>query len=69
MSAEGATPAVVDLYDRPAVVKVLDAGHRTPDIARGNVAGQTNVSTQEMGKLVHQALSDTINRSQSLHGV
>jgi len=52
-----------------AVVKVLDAGHRTADIARGNVAGQTTVSTQEMGKLVHQALSDTINRSQSLHGV
>src|SRR3984885_3239623 len=37
-----------------AVNQVLDAGHRTADIARGD-ATQT-VTTQQMGKLVHQAL-------------
>src|SRR6202021_3040965 len=41
-----------------AVAKVLTAGHRTADIARGQQAGQTPVSTQEMGKLVHQALPE-----------
>ena len=35
-----------------AVVRVLEAGHRTTDIARGDVAGQTKVSTTEMGKLI-----------------
>jgi 3-isopropylmalate dehydrogenase len=50
-----------------AVVKVLDAGHRTADIARGNTAA--TVTTQQMGKLVHAALAESIDRLQSLHAV
>jgi len=50
-----------------AVTQVLDAGHRTADIARGNTAA--TVTTQQMGKLVHSALAESIDRQQSLHGV
>jgi 3-isopropylmalate dehydrogenase len=50
-----------------AVTKVLDAGHRTADIARGNAAA--TVTTQQMGKLVHSALAESIDRHQSLHAV
>jgi 3-isopropylmalate dehydrogenase len=50
-----------------AVLKVLDAGHRTADIARGNTSA--NVTTQQMGKLVHSALAESIDRQQSLHAV
>ena len=50
-----------------AVLKVLDAGHRTADIARGNAAA--NVTTQQMGKLVHEALAQSIDRQDSLHAV
>ena len=50
-----------------AVHKVLNAGYRTADIARGS-SGQT-VSTQEMGKLVHQALAESIDRRQAMHAV
>jgi len=49
-----------------AVYKVLDAGYRTADIARGSA--QT-VTTQEMGKLVHQALAESIDRRQGMHAV
>src|SRR5215472_2194296 len=50
-----------------AVHKVLDVGYRTADIARG---GDTQtVSTQEMGKRVHQALTESIDRRQALHAV
>ncbi|MEO6802837.1 MAG: 3-isopropylmalate dehydrogenase [Granulicella sp.] len=49
-----------------AVLKVLDAGYRTSDIARGST--QT-VSTREMGKLVHQALAQSIDRRQAMHAV
>ncbi|MDE3104370.1 MAG: 3-isopropylmalate dehydrogenase [Acidobacteriota bacterium] len=49
-----------------AVRKVLDAGYRTADIARGS---SQVVSTQEMGKLVHQALVEDIDRRQSMHAV
>jgi 3-isopropylmalate dehydrogenase len=52
-----------------AVHKVLDAGYRTADIARGQQPGQTPVSTQEMGKLVHQALTESIDRRQAMHAV
>jgi 3-isopropylmalate dehydrogenase len=52
-----------------AVHKVLDAGYRTADIARGQQPGQTPVSTQEMGKLVHQALAESIDRRQAMHAV
>jgi 3-isopropylmalate dehydrogenase len=50
-----------------AVTKVLDEGHRTADIARGNAAA--TVTTQQMGKLVYSALAEAIDRQQSLHGV
>ncbi len=50
-----------------AVAAVLEAGHRTPDIARGNTA--VTVTTTQMGKLVHEALAQSIVRDQSLHGV
>jgi len=52
-----------------AVHKVLNAGYRTADIARGQQPGQTPVSTQEMGKLVHQALTESIDRRQAMHAV
>lgn len=51
-----------------AVHKVLEAGYRTADIARGGEGVQL-VSTQEMGKHVHQALAESIDRRQSLHAV
>src|SRR6266567_997964 len=46
-----------------AVAKVLEAGHRTADIARRGAASENSapqhlVSTTEMGKLVHQALAE-----------
>jgi 3-isopropylmalate dehydrogenase len=50
-----------------AVTKVLDDGHRTADIARGGSAA--NVTTQQMGRLVHSALAESIDRHQSLHAV
>ena len=50
-----------------AVGAVLEAGHRTADITRGNSAA--NVTTQQMGKLVHEALAQFIDREQSMHGV
>jgi 3-isopropylmalate dehydrogenase len=52
-----------------AVSKVLDQGYRTADIARGQAAGQTPVTTQQMGKLVHQALAESIDRRQAMHAV
>jgi 3-isopropylmalate dehydrogenase len=52
-----------------AVTKVLDAGYRTTDIARGQTAGQTPVTTQQMGKLVHQALAQSIDQRQAMHAV
>jgi len=52
-----------------AVHKVLNAGYRTADIARGQQTGQTPVTTQEMGKLVHQALTESIDRRQAMHAV
>ena len=50
-----------------AVATVLDAGHRTADIARGNA--NATVTTAQMGKLVHSALAESIDRHQSLHAV
>jgi 3-isopropylmalate dehydrogenase len=50
-----------------AVASVLNAGHRTADIARGNTAA--NVTTTQMGKLVHQALTETLDRHDSMHAV
>ena len=52
-----------------AVVKVLDGGYRTSDIARGQAAGQTPVTTHEMGRLVHEALAQSIDQRQAMHAV
>jgi 3-isopropylmalate dehydrogenase len=51
-----------------AVLKVLDAGYRTADIARKGENVQL-VNTQEMGKHVHQALAESIDRRQAMHAV
>ena len=50
-----------------AVSQVLNAGHRTADIAPGK--GNDIVTTQGMGQLVHQALTQALDRSQSMHAV
>lgn len=50
-----------------SVAQVLEAGHRTADIARGD-AGQT-VSTERMGALVREALVGNLERTQSYHAV
>ena len=52
-----------------AVLDVLTAGNRTADLARGADSAQVVVSTTQMGKLVHQALTQAIDRSQSMHAV
>jgi 3-isopropylmalate dehydrogenase len=60
-----------------AVHSVLDAGYRTADIARTVVQSDAEaannktqiVNTQQMGKLVHQALVESIDRRQSMHAV
>jgi len=48
-----------------AVHKVLNEGYRTADIARGG----PSITTQEMGKLVHQALAESIDQRQAMHAV
>jgi len=50
-----------------AVQKVLSAGHRTADIARGETSA--TVTTRQMGRLVHGALAESIDRRQSMHAV
>jgi 3-isopropylmalate dehydrogenase len=50
-----------------AVSQVLADGHRTSDIARGGTAA--NTTTTQMGKLVHDALAQAIDRDQSMHAV
>ena len=50
-----------------SVATVLQAGHRTADIARGDVSA--TVSTQRMGALVREALASNLERTQSLHAV
>jgi 3-isopropylmalate dehydrogenase len=52
-----------------AVQSVLESGHRTADLARGTDPAHAIVTTAQMGKLVHQALAQALDRSQSLHGV
>ena len=52
-----------------AVRKVLEAGYRTADLARESTDKLHVVSTQEMGKQVHQALNEIIDRRQALHAV
>ena len=41
-----------------AIVKVIDSGYRTKDLAR---EGKFEVSTTEMGKLVEQALAEVVD--------
>jgi 3-isopropylmalate dehydrogenase len=48
-----------------AVRKVLEQGYRTADLVRG----QKGVSTGEMGKQVHQVLSELIDRRHAMHAV
>ncbi len=50
-----------------SVLRVLQAGHRTADIARGNTAA--TVTTERMGALVREALAANLERTQSLHAV
>lgn len=50
-----------------AVAQVLEAGHRSADIARGNHTQP--VSTTAMGKLVREALAGALDRTQSFHAV
>ena len=50
-----------------AVDRVLAAGHRTADIARGTTASV--VSTGRMGQLVREALAAALDRTQSPHAV
>jgi len=52
-----------------AVQDVLAAGHRTADLARGTDPSHAVVTTTQMGKLVHQALTQAIDRRQSMHAV
>ncbi len=57
-------PADADAIEA-AVRSVLDAGHRTADIARSG----PHVTTREMGQLVRGALADTTRRRESMHAV
>ncbi len=50
-----------------AVARVLEAGHRTADIARGNASA--TVSTTRMGELILHELSESLDRSESMHAV
>jgi len=52
-----------------AVQSVLTAGHRTADLVRHADTAHAVVSTTQMGKLVHEALTESIDRNQSLHAV
>jgi 3-isopropylmalate dehydrogenase len=52
-----------------AVADVLAAGHRTADLVRGSDPAHAVVTTTQMGKLVHQALTQAIDRRQSMHAV
>ena len=52
-----------------AVQQVLTAGHRTADLARSADQPHSVCSTAQMGKLVHQALTEAIDRRQSMHAV
>lgn len=52
-----------------AVGQVLAAGYRTADLAREGETTHGVSTTGEMGRLVHEALSQAIDRSQTLHAV
>jgi 3-isopropylmalate dehydrogenase len=50
-----------------SVRKVLEQGYRTADLVRGE--SKQKLSTQEMGKHVHEALNEIIDRRQAMHAV
>ena len=50
-----------------AVRRVLDDGHRTADLRSGTDGPIT--STEAMGRLVHEALSQDLGRKGSMHAV
>ena len=52
-----------------SVQEVLAAGHRTADLARAADAPHSVCTTSQMGKLVHQALTQSTDRRQSMHAV
>ncbi len=52
-----------------AVRKVLEAGHRTADLVRAGTGRPAPTSTQQMGRLAHSALTEIIDRQQSMHAV
>jgi 3-isopropylmalate dehydrogenase len=56
-----------------AVRRVLEQGHRTADLLRpaagAGPAHQTPATTSQMGRLVREALTEIIDRQQSLHAV
>lgn len=52
-----------------SVRNVLDQGFRTADLAHGKPDGQMVLTTQEMGRKVHEALNQIIDRRQALHAV
>ena len=51
-----------------AVRRVLEQGGRSADLARGN-ASVPVLSTQEMGRRVHEVLNEIIDRRQAMHAV
>ena len=50
-----------------AVRRVLDEGHRTADISRDK--GTAFTTTEAMGRLVHELLSQDLGRKESMHAV
>ncbi|MGH9966370.1 MAG: 3-isopropylmalate dehydrogenase [Pyrinomonadaceae bacterium] len=50
-----------------AIGRVLEAGHRTPDLAR--TPGRQVVKTSEMGSLVAEAVTETARSKRSYHAV
>jgi 3-isopropylmalate dehydrogenase len=52
-----------------AVRKVLEQGYRTADLARTEKDKKMVLSTQAMGKQVHEALNEIIDRRQAMHAV
>ena len=52
-----------------AVRKVLEQGYRTADLARSEKDKKMVLSTQEMGRQVHETLNEIIDRRQAMHAV
>src|SRR5580692_5240080 len=52
-----------------AVRRVLEQGYRTADLARSEKDKKMVLSTQAMGKQVHETLNELIDRRQAMHAV